>query len=220
MTVLFLSTLLQELPGDAPLRILALPMMIIALLVLMSAVLYDAMTPARVKNDPRDRPIPNLLVGSAALWALGAIVLWFFPFVREGRSVVITQPPSWGAPGAVSGGPATGGDGGASGEPSAQAIELMVQNGCGACHAIDGVAQMSGSVGPALTNAATNAQTQLDSPDYTGNATDVAGYLREGIVDPNVHVLPPYQPIMPATFGQSLSDEQIDLMVEYLATLE
>lgn len=217
MIPLSLWTLLQETPAVAPLRALAIPMLVIAGLVLMSAVLYDAMTPKRVKNDPRDRPVPNLLVGSAALWALGAVAVWFFPFVRESRGVQIVPPPAYGqAPGAavVAPGGTVDGD-----DPAVAVAQVMNANGCGACHAIDGMAGMTGAVGPALTHAATEAQKQLDS-GYTGEATDVVSYLHEAIVNPNAYVVPDYQPIMPATFGQSMTPEDIDLVVQYLATLQ
>ena len=42
-------------------------------------------------------------------------------------------------------------------------------------------------------------------------------YVRESIVDPDAVVAEGYQPgVMPKTFGDSLSDEEIDALVTYL----
>ena len=36
-------------------------------------------------------------------------------------------------------------------------------------------------------------------------------------MDPNAFVVPGYQPdVMPSTFGKSLTDEQLDALVQYL----
>ena len=41
--------------------------------------------------------------------------------------------------------------------------------------------------------------------------------MRESIVDPNANIAPGYQPsVMPGTFESSLSDEQLDALVQYL----
>ena len=41
--------------------------------------------------------------------------------------------------------------------------------------------------------------------------------MRESIVDPNAKIASGYQPsVMPGTFESSLSDEQLDALVQYL----
>ena len=41
--------------------------------------------------------------------------------------------------------------------------------------------------------------------------------MRESIVDPNAYIAPGYQPgVMPGTFESTLSDEQLDALVQYL----
>ena len=43
-------------------------------------------------------------------------------------------------------------------------------------------------------------------------------YVRESIVDPDAYVVPGYQKgVMPGTFGDSLSKEEIDALVAYLS---
>lgn len=75
--------------------------------------------------------------------------------------------------------------------------------GCGGCHAFE-PAGTDAQVGPNL------------------NAIDPGGrpleeYVRESIVDPNADLASGYQPdVMPATYESSLSDEQLDALVQYL----
>ena len=75
------------------------------------------------------------------------------------------------------------------------------------------------------TTTEATAAARLKSPDYKGKATDVEGYIRESILDPNAHVLtgPTYstggRSLMPADYGQTLKPEQVDQIVAYLLTL-
>ncbi len=54
------------------------------------------------------------------------------------------------------------------------------------------------------------------------NAIDPGGqpleeFVRESIVDPNAKIAAGYQPsVMPETFESTLSDEQLDALVQYL----
>ena len=54
------------------------------------------------------------------------------------------------------------------------------------------------------------------------NAIDPGGqpleeFVRESIVDPNAKIASGYQPsVMPETFESTLSDEQLDALVQYL----
>jgi Cytochrome c len=68
-------------------------------------------------------------------------------------------------------------------------------------------------VGPSLKGVAVRAATR--KPGYTAIA-----YLRESIMYPNAYVVQGFNPgIMPQTFGQQLSKQQIDDVVSYLLTL-
>lgn len=105
---------------------------------------------------------------------------------------------------AVSGNPATG-------------QELFISQGCGGCHVIEGVDAAIGQVCPNLSTIATDATEIIASPDYTGDATTAAEYIRESIVDPNIYVVEGYQPnVMPQTFDQTLSEQQINDLVAFL----
>ena len=81
-------------------------------------------------------------------------------------------------------------------------------------------------MGPSLAGIATVAAGRIRAPDYHGQATDAAGYIRESIVDPNAYVLPgpTYsaggRSLMPGDFAQTLKPEQVDQIVAYLLTLK
>lgn len=97
------------------------------------------------------------------------------------------------------------------------------QPACSSCHSIvAGVAM----VGPSLAGAAERAEATLKSPDYKGQAKDVAAYLRESVVQPSAHIVSGGAygaggvSFMPATYGNDLQPAQIDQLVAYLATLK
>jgi len=93
-----------------------------------------------------------------------------------------------------SGGAAAGG-GGSDGKG------LFASNGCGSCHTLAD-AGSTAQVGPSLDEA-------LQGQD--------AEFVRTSIVDPDAELAEGFQPgIMPATFGDQLSNEQLDALVKYL----
>jgi mono/diheme cytochrome c family protein len=94
--------------------------------------------------------------------------------------------------------------------------EVFATQGCGACHTLEGVSQ--GMVGPSLTDLPAVAP---DRAAATGVA-DAAAYVRRSIVAPNDYIVDecptgPCPPgTMPANFGQVLSNEELDALVQYL----
>jgi cytochrome c oxidase subunit 2 len=81
---------------------------------------------------------------------------------------------------------------------------IFTTAGCGGCHAF-APAGTDAQVGPAL-----------DELDPGG--APLEDFIRESILEPNAEVASGYQPdVMPATYGASLTDEQIDALVQYLA---
>lgn len=95
--------------------------------------------------------------------------------------------------------------------------------GCVACHSL---APGADGAGPSLAGVATRAELLVGSADYSGQATDVEGYLRESIVEPSAHLSAGGMysangmSFMPNTYGESLSDEEIEQLVAFLATLK
>jgi len=83
---------------------------------------------------------------------------------------------------------------------SAQGKTLFTQQ-CGTCHALAD-AGTTAEVGPDLDNV------------LAGKNAD---FIRKSIVDPNAEIAPGFQPnVMPGNFGESLSQQQLDSLVEYL----
>jgi cytochrome c oxidase subunit 2 len=81
---------------------------------------------------------------------------------------------------------------------------IFTSAGCGSCHTFK-PAGTTAQVGPELDN--------LDPGDKP-----LEEFIRESIVEPNAEITSGYQPdVMPGTFGETLSDEQINALVQYLA---
>ncbi len=80
---------------------------------------------------------------------------------------------------------------------------------CGSCHQIDGA---GGRIGPPLSQVGTVAGTRKTG----SSATD---YLRESIIDPSAYIVPGYPDSMPHGLARELSDQDLDDLVRYLASL-
>jgi cytochrome c oxidase subunit II len=97
-----------------------------------------------------------------------------------------------GGGGGETGGGETGG--------GADGAAVFAANGCGSCHTLS-VANASGTVGPDLG--------EIETP--------TAAFIRESIIDPNKEVEQGFSPgIMPQDFGDKLSSDELDALVEYL----
>jgi cytochrome c oxidase subunit II len=84
---------------------------------------------------------------------------------------------------------------------------VFKNNGCGACHTF-AAAGASAKVGPDLDKLKAYAQ-QASQP--------LEAFVRDSIVKPNAYIQPGYpRNVMPQTFGQALSKQQLDALVQYL----
>ncbi len=103
-------------------------------------------------------------------------------------------------------------------ERVAKGAELFISQGCGGCHTIEGVDGAVGAVGPNLTQIGVVAEERAKEV----GVEDAAAYIRQSIVDPNAYIVPEcptgpcVQGMMPATFGQTLSEEEIEALVQFL----
>ncbi|VVO07893.1 c-type cytochrome [Pseudomonas fluorescens] len=94
---------------------------------------------------------------------------------------------------------------------------------CSACHSIAPGVNLAG---PSLAGLASRAKQVIASADYKGNAKDAEGFIRESIVAPSAYLHPGAMfsangmSFMPDTFGKSLTPEQIDQLVAYLASFQ
>ena len=129
------------------------------------------------------------------------------------EAIVVPTPPP---PGAVA--PSSGGQSVAGGSPGA--VLFAGAGGCAACHTIDGVSQ--GVLGPPLNGIGSAAANRISG--YSAEE-----YIKESIVEPDAYTagaadgLPQdYQEgLMAATMaGITLSDEDVEILVEYLLSLQ
>lgn len=94
--------------------------------------------------------------------------------------------------------------------------ELFIDQGCGSCHTIEGIS--SGVVGPNLTDIGLRAEERAKEAGLPDGRT----YIHDSIVAPNSFIVPdcPTGPcpsgVMPQDFGQKLSEDQINALVEFL----
>jgi cytochrome c oxidase subunit 2 len=96
------------------------------------------------------------------------------------------------------------------GEPAAvaSAADLFVGAGCGACHVVTD-AGTAGALGPAMDGLGQIAATRVDG--LSGEE-----YIRQSIIEPGAYIVEGFEPVMPANFGATLSEDEINTLVEYL----
>ncbi len=105
------------------------------------------------------------------------------------------------------------------GDPTAGEA-LTKSQGCTACHidAPTGPAWLPSADQPGIGD---RAATRITDPTYTGAASTPEQYLLELIVDPNVYVVDGFAPnIMPPTYGQNLTSQNVADVIAYLLTLK
>lgn len=104
-----------------------------------------------------------------------------------------------------------------------QALFRTVNPACNACHSTAPGVNMAG---PTLAGLASRAQLTISSPEYKGQAKDVAGYIHESIREPSTHVIPGAMysangvSFMPNTYAKDLTPSQIEQLAAYLATFK
>jgi cytochrome c oxidase subunit 2 len=96
----------------------------------------------------------------------------------------------------------------AAADPVAYGRQLFNQYGCNACHKLTDAAA-AGMVGPNLDGMGSRA-------GVTVPGQSAEEYLRTAIVRPNAHLVPNYQPVMPGDYGQRMTEQEIEAMVQYL----
>ena len=101
----------------------------------------------------------------------------------------------------------------ASESPDARGALLYETQGCKACHSLDGTVV----VGPSWKNIY-GSEEQLD--DGSTITVDEV-YIRESILDPNAKVVQGFSPnVMPSTYRDILSDQDIEDIISYIETLQ
>ena len=94
---------------------------------------------------------------------------------------------------------------------AARGETLAASSGCLACHAIDGTT----GTGPTWKGLA-GASRPLTSGE---SVTADGAYLFNSIVDPASQVVAGFDPVMPATYAETLTETEINDLVEYIKSL-
>ncbi len=94
---------------------------------------------------------------------------------------------------------------------AARGETLASESGCLACHTIDGTP----GTGPTWKGLAGSSR-PLESGE-TVTADDA--YLTLAIIDPNAQVVEGFNPVMPTDYAQSLTDDEVTDLVEYIKSL-
>lgn len=97
--------------------------------------------------------------------------------------------------------------------------QLATTQGCVACHitTATGPAWLPSGSEPGIGD---RAALRITQPDYTGKAETAEQYLFESIVLPDAHLVPNFQPVMPKTYGGTLTDQDMADLIAYLLTLK
>ncbi len=94
---------------------------------------------------------------------------------------------------------------------------------CAACHSVAPGVNMAG---PSLAGLSARTEQLLASGQYKGKAADLAGYIREAVVEPSAHVVPGPMysadgvSFMPTTYAKDLTAVQLDQLAAYLSSLK
>jgi cytochrome c5 len=120
------------------------------------------------------------------------------PFTSDATRPAIARPP-----GTAEGSPAA--------DPLPNGVQVFHTYGCGACHAVSGIAGAQGRIGPALDGLAQRASTRI--PGQSAEA-----YIRQSIEAPNAYVVKGYLKLMPPLRNQ-MQDGEFTALVDWLRTL-
>lgn len=94
-------------------------------------------------------------------------------------------------------------------DPLAAGRVIFDKYGCGACHILDD-ARAGGVVGPSLNDISSTAEDRVEG-------VDAVDYIRKSIVNTDAYIVDGYPPsVMPGDFGERMTEQELDVLVEYL----
>jgi cytochrome c oxidase subunit 2 len=98
-------------------------------------------------------------------------------------------------------------------DPVLHGQQLAQQFGCPVCHSTDGTKR----TGPTWLHLAGSQVTLSNGTQVTADQQ----YLQDAILNPNLQVVSGYsENVMPATFSQTLSDDQVQALIAYIQSLK
>ncbi len=91
--------------------------------------------------------------------------------------------------------------------------ELAASQGCAACHNVTGD---PGGIGPTWKGLLGHEVKMTDGTTVTADEA----YITDSIIHPLAQIVEGYQPIMPGSYGEVLTDQQIAYIVAYIKSLQ
>ncbi len=96
--------------------------------------------------------------------------------------------------------------------PEGRGQVVFLQAGCNACHTISGLS--TGTIGPVLDGVGLRAATRVEG-------LTAEEYIHQSIIEPSAYVVEGYADgLMPQTFAETLTEEQIADLIAFLLTLQ
>jgi len=175
--------------------------------------------PARFYSEERDgRLMPTLGLSEQEISDVIDFLAWVDGIDTNGwppRPILVSGASPRGLPGLEA----------AADSPDPLLRGSAVFNGPGACTSCHSLTAEMTLVGPSLAGVATRAVERVREPGYQGDADSPEAYLRESVLEPSRHLVPGERfaaagrSLMPETYRQMLTPEQIDDLVAYLSSL-
>ena len=157
----------------------------------------------KVGTNDQESPMPDVRSGSIGLSEAETLAIVAFLQDSSGLDVSIEIPSNVEevaeVPEEV---PVSTGGHGSQRAKYASAEEIVAILGCGACHKI---AEFEGAIGPDLR--------------LIGQSRD-AEHLRQSILDPNADITEGFVAMMPPIYGDQLFASELEMLVEYMASLK
>ncbi|QQS51385.1 MAG: cytochrome c oxidase subunit II [Bacteroidota bacterium] len=101
-------------------------------------------------------------------------------------------------------------------KPDHPGLAVLKANACLACHSIEGAKL----VGPAFNGTFGTIRTVTDAQGKTRNLLIDAAYIKRSIYEPNTEVVDGYAKGLMQAYDQTISEEQVQQIVEYLETIK
>ncbi len=101
---------------------------------------------------------------------------------------------------------------GAGGDLAARGAQVAQQYGCIGCHSVDG----SATVGPTWKGLFGKTETLEDGRTVTVDEE----YLRRSILEPGAEIVKGYPNVMPNTYKDQLSEEELEALIAYIKSLK
>lgn len=179
-------------------------------------------------NEKHRRLMPNPNLNDVEIAQVIAFLDWVSKIDNQGwppRPILVSGGtfPGTGQVGTVVGAPNGTGAGLEAPPAQGQDIYKSPRAACASCHSVSPGVNLAG---PSLAGIAARAEQTVGSPEYRGEAKDAAAYIRESILHPSAYLVPGQLysaggvSFMPSNYAEQLTPEQVDLLVDYLLTLQ